>query len=59
MHPQPIVLAPDRPKLSDEMGLTLSLAFVAFTMLFVALLRGRLRYAALRDRVESREAGDT
>ncbi|MDZ7631261.1 MAG: cytochrome c biogenesis protein CcsA [Gemmatimonadaceae bacterium] len=57
MHPQPIVLTPDKPKLSPEMGLTLSLAFVAFALLFVALLRGRLKYAALRDRVEAQEAG--
>ncbi len=57
MHPQPIVLAPDKPKLSPEMGLTLSLTFIAFTLLFVALLRSRLKYAALRDRVELREAG--
>jgi heme exporter protein C len=57
MHPQPIVLAPEKPKLSPEMGLTLSLTFIAFTLLFIALLRGRLKYAALRDRVELREAG--
>jgi heme exporter protein C len=58
MHPQPIVLAPEKPKLSPEMGLTLGIAFAAFTLLFVALLRGRLRYAALRDRVEAIEGGD-
>jgi heme exporter protein C len=58
MHPQPIVLAPEKPKLSAEMGLTLSIAFVACTLLFAALLRGRLKYAALRDRVESLEAGE-
>ena len=58
MHPQPIVLAPEKPKLSAEMGLTLSLAFVAFMVLFVALLRARLKYAALRDRVESLEMGE-
>lgn len=58
MHPQPIVLTPDKPKLSAEMGLTLSLAFLAFALLFVALMRSRLRYAALRDRVESLESGE-
>jgi heme exporter protein C len=58
MHPQPIVLAPEKPKLSDEMGLTLLIMFVACTLLFAALLRGRLRYAALRDRVEALEAGE-
>jgi heme exporter protein C len=59
MHPQPIVLAPEKPKLSAEMGLTLAIAFAAFMVLYVALLRGRLRYAALRDRVEAREAGES
>ena len=58
MHPQPIVLAPEKPKLSAEMGMTLSLAFVAFTLLLVAMLRARLRYATLRDRVESLEMGE-
>ena len=58
MHPQPIVLTPDKPKLSPEMGLTLSLSFLAFVLLFVALLRARLRYAAQRDRVEALESGD-
>jgi len=58
MHPQPIVLAPEKPKLSPEMGLTLTLAFIAFGLLFVAMLRGRLKYAALRDRVEALESGD-
>ena len=52
------MLTPDKPKLSPEMGMTLSLAFLAFALLFVALLRARLRYAAQRDRVEALEAGD-
>jgi heme exporter protein C len=59
MHPQPIVLAPERPKLSAEMGLTLGMAFVAFTLLFAALLRGRMKFAALRDRVEALESGES
>ncbi len=63
MHPQPIVLTPEalRPggaKLSPEMASTLKYSFVACTVLFVALLRGRLKYAVLRDRVESLEAGE-
>jgi heme exporter protein C len=57
MHPQPIVLAPEKPKLPPEMGLTLLVAFVACALLFAALLRGRLKFAALRDQVEAREAG--
>jgi len=63
MHPQPIVLTPDavtpgKARLSPEMSATLKYAFIAFIALFVALLRGRLRFAALRDRVEHLEAGD-
>jgi heme exporter protein C len=58
MHPQPIVLAPEKPKLSAEMGLTLALAFTAFILAFFVLLRGRLRFAAMRDRVEAIESGD-
>jgi heme exporter protein C len=62
MHPQPIVLTPDavapgKAKLSPEMGRTLSYAMVAFLLLFVALLRARLRFASLRDHVEALEAG--
>jgi heme exporter protein C len=62
MHPQPIVLTPDavgpgKSKLSPEMGRTLSIAMLAFTALFVGLLRSRLRFSALRDRVDTLEAG--
>ena len=62
MHPQPIVLTPDvvtpgKAKLSPEMGQTLSYAMLAFVALFVALLRSRLKFAALRDQVEAVEAG--
>lgn len=64
MHPQPIVLTPDvvtpgKSKLSPEMGRTLSISFIAFIAFFVALLRARLRFAGLRDRVESLEAGQS
>lgn len=63
MHPQPIVLTPEalRPggaKLSPEMSGTLKYAFLACGILFVALLRSRLRFASLRDRIESIEAGE-
>lgn len=57
LHPQPIVLKPERPGLSAEMGLAFGLSMAAFILLFVALLRARMRYAALRDEVELREAG--
>jgi heme exporter protein C len=63
MHPQPIVLTPDavtpgKARLSPEMASTLNYSFVACIVLFIALLRGRLKYAAIRDRVEALEAGD-
>lgn len=63
MHPSPIVLTPDvvapgKSKLSPEMSQTLKFAMVAFIALFVAMLRARLRFAALRDRVEALEMGD-
>jgi heme exporter protein C len=62
MHPQPMVLTPDvvapgKQRLSPEMGRTLSYAVLAFLLLFVALLRARLRFASLRDTVEALEAG--
>lgn len=55
LHPQPIVLKPERPGLSSEMGLAFGLAMAAFVLLFVALLRLRMRYAAMRDEVEAAE----
>ncbi len=49
MHPGPVVLAPEKPKMPAEMLMSFGLAMVAFLLLFVALLRLRLRWAAARD----------
>src|SRR5687767_4110826 len=56
LHPKPIVLKPDRPSLPDEMLTTLLIAFIAFTVLYVALVRARYRYATDRDLVEVEES---
>jgi heme exporter protein C len=49
LHPQPILMKPSAPSLPGEMLTTLLLAFAAFTLLYVALLRARYRYAVTRD----------
>jgi heme exporter protein C len=54
LHPQPIVLKPDRPSLPPEMLLTLGLSFGAFLLLFVALIRTRYRWATERDLLAER-----
>jgi heme exporter protein C len=54
LHPQPIVLKPDRPSLPPEMLLTLGLSFAAFLLLFAALLRTRYRWATERDLLAER-----
>lgn len=51
LHPRPIVLKPSAPSLPGNMLLTLLIAFGAFTLLYVALLRARYRLATLRDLV--------
>jgi heme exporter protein C len=56
LHPKPILLKPDAPSLPSEMLITLVIAFAAFTLLFVALLRARYRLAVERDEVLSEEA---
>jgi heme exporter protein C len=56
LHPMPIVLKPDRPSLPPEMLRTLLLSFVAFLIVYVALVRARYRLAedrALLARLES------
>jgi heme exporter protein C len=58
LHPQPIVLKPSKPSLSDEMLLTLMLSIGAFVLLFVALFQARLRFARLREYVEHREGSE-
>src|SRR6266550_5249882 len=49
MHPKPIIGKPDRPSLPNEMLLTFLLALVSFTLLYVAFVRSRYRYAVERD----------
>jgi heme exporter protein C len=42
-------MKPDAPSLPPEMLTTVLLAFGTFTLLYVALLRARYRYAVERD----------
>ncbi len=49
LHPRPILMKPSAPSLPPEMLTTLLLAFASFTLLYVALLRARYRYAVERD----------
>ena len=49
LHPQPVVIKPEKPSMSGEMLSTFGLATVAFVLLFFALLRLRFRWATLRD----------
>lgn len=49
LHPQPIVMKPSAPSLPGDMLITLLIAFAAFTLLYVALLRARYRFAVERD----------
>lgn len=49
MHPMPIVGKPSSPSLPREMLTTLLLSLGAFTLLYLAFLRSRYRYAIERD----------
>ena len=49
LHPQTILMKPSAPSLPGEMLTTLLLAFASFTLLYVAFLRARYRYAVERD----------
>ena len=49
LHPKPVVLAPEKPKLPGEMLTTFLLSMAAFTLLAVALIRARYRMALDRD----------
>ena len=49
LHPRPILMKPSAPSLPSEMLITLLMAFGSFTLLYVALLRERYRYAVTRD----------
>jgi heme exporter protein C len=49
LHPQPMLMKPSRPSMPNEMLITLLVCFGAFTLLYLALLRARFRYAVERD----------
>lgn len=55
LHPQPIVLKPERPSMPGEMLVTLLFAFGAFVLLFAGLVRRRYRYALHRESVQALE----
>ena len=55
LHPMPILLKPSAPSMPSEMQVTFLSAFLAFMLLFAALLRARYRLATLRDLVADRE----
>jgi hypothetical protein len=54
LHPMPVVLKPDKPSLPNEMLTTFLLAFGAFSVLCIALIRARYRMGVLRDIVGDR-----
>ncbi len=56
LHPRLILMKPSAPSLPGEMLTTLLLAFASFTLLYVALLRARYRYAVTRDGAHPPEA---
>jgi heme exporter protein C len=56
MHPEPVVIKPEKPSMSGEMLSTFSMATIAFLLLFFALLRLRFRWATLRDARAALEA---
>jgi heme exporter protein C len=55
LHPMPILLKPSTPSMPPEMQTTFFAAFLAFALLFAALLRKRYRIATLRDLIAERE----
>ena len=57
LHPQPIILKPSAPSLPPEMLVTLLASFGAFLLLFVALVRTRVRYATERELLALRQEG--
>jgi heme exporter protein C len=49
IHPEPVVLAPEKPKVSSEMLTTLLISGVAYLFLYAAMLRARYRWTTSRD----------
>jgi heme exporter protein C len=58
LHPMPIVLKPGRPSLPGDMLATFTMAMVAFTLLFFALLRARYRLAVAAEALGSDDASE-
>lgn len=58
LHPQPILLKPSTPSMPAEMTATWLWAQAAFTLLFVAMLRARYRWATERDLVTALRGGE-
>lgn len=58
LHPRPILMKPSSPSLPGEMLTTLLIAFAAFTLLYIALLRSRYNLAVERDATNSVEHYD-
>ena len=54
LHPLPIVAKASKPSLPGEMLLTLFISLGAFTLLYIAFVRARYRYAEERDAVAAR-----
>ena len=57
LHPRPIVLTTEGPALPGEMLLTLMMSLLSFSLLYLALVHARYRYAVARDALELRERG--
>jgi heme exporter protein C len=56
LHPMPIVLKPERPSLPPEMLHTLLFSFLAFVIVYVALVRARYRLSTERALLAERDA---
>ena len=57
LHPMPVVARPEGPTMPPVMLTTFFLCFFAFTLLYVALVRARVAYAAERDALEDAAQG--
>lgn len=56
LHPMPIVLQPEEPKLPGEMLTTFLTSMAAFGVLCIALIRARYRLGVMRDTFAAAEA---
>jgi heme exporter protein C len=57
MHPDPVVLTPQKPDMPPEMLRTFLMSTFAFLLLFFALLRMRYRWAGLRNLRSAQDFG--